>query len=254
MSHEATRAHYETLLAPIYRWVLGDFAAALARSRLELEGLGIGRAREGARGLDLGAGLGLQSIPLHELGYRVTAVDSSRELLAELRRECPEISVVERDITDPRGTGETYAVIVCMGDTLTHLASRDEVDAVLARASAALEPGGVVALTFRDYVAPVRESVERFILVRADESRIHTCCLDYGDERVRVTDLVHERKDAAWSLRASAYDKLRLSHDWVAERLRAHGVSVTRAESSIGRIAVVARKAPSGSAGGAYFT
>jgi SAM-dependent methyltransferase len=245
MTHGATRAHYETLLAPIYRWMLGDFAAALARSRLELEGLGIRRAREGARALDLGAGLGLQSIPLHELGYRVLAVDSSRELLAELRRDCPDVSAQEAELTElARITAEKYAVIVCMGDTLTHLASREEVDAVLAAACAALEPEGTLALTFRDYVAPVRESVDRFILVRADEDRIHTCCLDYAGEYVRVTDLVHERTAAAWSLRASAYEKLRLPHDWVAERLRARGVIVTRAESSGGRVAIVARRAP----------
>ena len=245
MTHAATRAHYETLLAPIYRWMLGDFAAALARSRLELAALGIGRAREGARGLDLGAGLGLQSIPLHELGYRVTAVDSSRELLAELRRDCPQVLALEGDLADfARIAAEKYAVIVCMGDTLTHLASHTEVDSVLAAAATELEPGGTLALTFRDYVAPVRESVDRFILVRADDARIHTCCLDYGSERVRVTDLVHERNGADWSLRASAYEKLRLSADWVAERLRAHGMAVTLAESSGGRIGVVARSEP----------
>jgi SAM-dependent methyltransferase len=247
VTHAATRAHYETLLAPIYRWMLGDFAAALARSRVELRGLGVGRAREGARGLDLGAGLGLQSIPLHELGYRVTAVDSSRELLGELRRECPGVVTLEADLLDlARVARDQYAVVVCMGDTLTHLASQAEVDSVLAAAAAALEPGGALVATFRDYVAPVRESVERFILVRADENRVHTCCLDYGSERVRVTDLLHERAGGEWSLRASAYEKLRLSHAWVAERLRAHGLGVTRAESNGGRASVVARREPAG--------
>lgn len=243
MSHATTRAHYEALLAPIYRWMLGDVAQALARSRLELETLGIGRAGEGARGLDLGAGLGLQAIPLHELGYRVTAVDASRELLAELARDCPAVTTVSGDLgeLDRLVTG-TYAVVVCMGDTLTHLASRDEVDGLLATACALLDPGGTFALTFRDYMAPVRESVDRFILVRADDARIHTCCLDYGSEHVRVTDLVHERQAETWTLRASAYDKLRLAHGWVAERLRAHGVNVVRSEARGGRVAIVAQK------------
>jgi SAM-dependent methyltransferase len=242
MTHGATRAHYETLLAPIYRWMLGDFGAALARSRREFEALGIGPAREGERALDLGAGLGLQSIPLHELGYRVTAVDSSRELLAELARDCPDVLVLAADLMElARSVTERYALVVCMGDTLTHLATPDEVDSVLAAASATLEPGGTLVLTFRDYVAPVREAVDRFILVRADDARIHTCCLDYGAEHVRVTDLVHERHAAEWALRASAYDKLRLAPAWVAERLRAHGMTVTRAESSAGRVAIVAR-------------
>ncbi|HTQ04350.1 MAG TPA: methyltransferase domain-containing protein [Polyangiaceae bacterium] len=244
MTHAATRAHYQTLLAPIYRWMLGDFAAALARSRLELDTLGIGPAGSGARALDLGAGLGLQAIPLHELGYRVTAVDSSDELLAELHRDCPAVSLVTGDLAElGRIATESYAVIVCMGDTLTHLASLEEVDAVLAAACAVLAPSGVLALTFRDYVAPVRESVDRFILVRADESRIHTCCLDYGVSHVRVTDLLHERNAGTWALRASAYDKVRLAHGWVAERLRAHGADSVRAESSGGRITVVARGA-----------
>ncbi len=247
MTHDATRAHYETLLAPIYRWMLGDFAAVLARSRVELENLGIGPAEAGARALDLGAGLGLQAIPLHELGYQVTALDSSPELLAELHRDCPDAAIVTGDLSElGRSVSGTYAVVVCMGDTLTHLASLAEVDALLAAACALLAPDGLFALTFRDYVAPVRESVDRFILVRADDRRILTCCLDYGTEHVAVTDIVHERTDAAWTLRASAYEKLRLSHGWVAERLRAYGAKVVRAESTAGRIAIVARRERSG--------
>ena len=240
---DAMRAHYETLLSPIYRWMLGDFASALQRSRAELEGLGIGRAREGARGLDLGAGLGLQTVPLAELGYRMTAIDTSRELLAELSAECPGASTVVGDLLDVATLApDSYDVIVCMGDTLTHLPSRQDVERVLLALPSRLSPGGALALTFRDYASRIRESTDRFILVRADDGRILTCCLDFEPERVRVTDIVHERTKESWVLRASEYKKLRLSREWVTEQLAQLGLTVTLSATEAGKITIVARR------------
>src|SRR5262252_1466030 len=123
---DRTRLHYSTLLAPIYRWMLGDFPSAIERSRAELGELGVGAARQGARALDLSAGLGLQTIPLVELGYEVTAVDGSEKLLSELSAVCPAAHVVRADLATLSDvvTG-TFDVAVCMGDTLTHLGSEE---------------------------------------------------------------------------------------------------------------------------------
>lgn len=242
---DAMRAHYETLLSPIYRWMLGDLSSAFGRSRAELEGLGIGRAREGARGLDLGAGLGLQTAPLAALGYRMTAIDTSQELLSELSARCPEASTVVGDLLDVSTLApDTYDVIVCMGDTLTHLPSREGVERLLVALPSKLSPGGTLALTFRDYASRARESTDRFILVRADEGRILTCCLDFEPERVRVTDIVHERTPEGWVLRASEYKKLRLSREWVTERLGELGLTVTLSATEAGKITIVARRNP----------
>jgi hypothetical protein len=100
------------------------------------------------------------------------------------------------------------------GDTLTHLPSLSDVERVLAGVCARLATGGILVLTFRDYASGVRTGADRFVLVHAGADRILTCCLDYGSDRVFVTDVVHERDGEKWSLRASAYEKLRLSRDW----------------------------------------
>jgi hypothetical protein len=113
---------------------------------------------------------------------------------------------------------------------------------LLADAVAQLAPGGALVLTFRDYASRALEGAERFILVRADERRILTCCLDYAADRVQVTDLVHELGPTGWSLRASSYPKLRLDCDWVRALVEAHGCSVNRAEAAGGRITIVARR------------
>jgi SAM-dependent methyltransferase len=224
--------------------MLGDFASALERSQKELEGLGLDPAPEGARGLDLGAGLGLQTIPLVRLGYRMTAIDASAELLSELSVACPEANVVCGDLRDADTLApDAYDVIVCMGDTLTHLPSREEVAHLLSSACRKLSRHGALALTFRDYASRVRESTDRFILVRADADRILTCCLDYGPERVQVTDIVHERSGADWALSASAYPTLRLSREWVTEQLDHNGLMVTFSTTDAGKISVVARRA-----------
>jgi SAM-dependent methyltransferase len=240
---DRTKLHYSTLLAPIYRWMLGDFPSAIERSRAELGELGVGAARQGARALDLGAGLGLQTIPLVELGYEVTAVDSSEALLSELSAACPQARTVRADLAaeDEYFTG-TYELIVCMGDTLTHLHSNDEVRTVLEAASAHLAPGGLLILTFRDYTGPPRLSTDRFILVRGDLERVLTCFLEYGADRILVTDVVHERSAGRWSLRASEYEKLRLAPSAVATELSALGLTVDRCDSIEGRVAIAARR------------
>lgn len=240
---DSMRAHYRTFLAPIYRWMLGDPETALARSRAELASLGIGPAAPGARALDLGAGTGSQSIPLAELGYEVTAIDASTELLAELRGRDPEVITREGDIRDLAElvTGE-FDVIVCMGDTLTHLPSKSAVERTLAAARNKLAPSGKLALTFRDYASRTLEGDDRFILVRGDEQRILTCFLDYSTDTVQVTDILHERGEAGWGMRKSTYAKLRLSLDWLCERLEANGCVIISSASEAGRISVVAQR------------
>jgi SAM-dependent methyltransferase len=238
-----TQAHYELLLAPIYRWMLGDFAAAVRRSAAELQAFGIVTAGPGATALDLGAGPGLHSLPLSEAGYRVTAIDSSASLLAELQAARSDVTCVALDLRDLNTLAPaSYDVIVCMGDTLTQLGSEADVERLIGEACTKLALGGTLVFTFRDYASRVRESTERFILVRADADRILTCCLDYDVDRVRVTDIVHERGSAGWTMRASEYQKLRLSAGWVRARIEASGATVTRLDATEGRIAIVARR------------
>jgi len=88
----------------------------------------------------------------------------------------------------------------------------------------------------------VRSSTERFLLVRSDAERILTCCLDYRNDRVVVTDIVHQKSAEGWRLTASEYPKLRLSRELVTHLLEANGAKLVRSESKAGSIAIVARR------------
>ena len=236
--------HYDRLLAEHYTWMSGDFAEKVSEQRALLSSLGLPRSGS-RRALDLGSGPGFQSIALAELGYEVTALDTSRKLLAELtdRKGSLPIAAVEADIAAGLPMIEPgVEVALCMGDTLTHLSSKDDVLRLFTEVHRLLAPGGRFVLGFRDLTAELR-GTDRFIPVRSDSHRIMTCFLEYEPETVIVHDLIHVRDGEDWVLRKSSYRKLRLAPDWVAARLTACGFAVQRAEP-IGRMSVIVADRP----------
>lgn len=223
-------AHYENHLAPVYTWMAGGVGPALARGEREVAALvaarGHGLHRVGTA-VDLGAGFGMHAIPLARRGARVLAVDTSALLLAELEAHAvglPVHTVVDDLLGFERHLEGPADLILCMGDTLTHLPDPGTVDALAVHVARALRPGGRFVATFRDYTA-VRTGTARFIPVRSDADRILTCFLEYGPESVEVHDLLHERNGEGWRFSVSAYRKLRLWPEGVCAALRAAGLS-----------------------------
>lgn len=224
--------HYDDLLAEHYIWMSGPFFDKVAEQRTLFEGLGIAPCGS-LRALDLGCGPGYQAIALAELGFEVTAMDTSEKLLAQLAAHKASLPIVAREarIEDLRKFAQPgFSLAVCMGDTLTHLESKDSVCRLFDDVRHLLEPGGRLVLAFREFTAALT-GLDRFIPVRSDGSRIMTCFLEYEPETVIVHDLVHIRRDEGWDLKKSSYRKLRLSTDWVADRLLECGLDVRLAET-----------------------
>jgi 2-polyprenyl-3-methyl-5-hydroxy-6-metoxy-1,4-benzoquinol methylase len=224
--------------------MVGDIDAALSRSEAELRALPL-PSKPGASAIDLGAGFGLHAIPLARLGFSTVAIDAYDPLLQELasRRGSLPIRTLCANLLDFRAHADTPVdVIVCMGDTLTHLPDQSAVASLLRDVAASLEADGLFVATFRDYVsAPLRDDA-RFILVRGDAERMLTCFLEYADTTVTVHDLLHQRENGSWRLRVSSYPKLRLAPQWVAEHLRALGFSVGTDAAAGGMARILARK------------
>lgn len=235
--------HYQTHLGPVYSWMLGDLDAAFARSAAEIDDLPLPAARGGA--VDLGAGLGLHSLPLATRGFDVVAVDNCQVLLDELRargKSLP-ITIHNADLLEfQRFSRKQAQIIVCMGDTLTHLPELWAVDSLLSTVAGSLPRAGVFATTFRDYATRPLEGEQRFILVRADADRIMTCFLEYQDHRVMVHDLLQQKEHGRWRQAVSSYPKLRLAPAWVMVKLSALGFSVKRDTSPGGMVRIVAVK------------
>jgi SAM-dependent methyltransferase len=231
---QSAGAHYQTHLGPIYSWMLGDLKAAFARAAAEIDELKLGPAA-GAPAVDLGAGLGLHALPLARRGFKVTAIDSCQVLLDELQLQGGGLPIVvhNADLLDFRShVKERPAVILCMGDTLTHLPSMKSVESLLGSVAGSLASAGVFATTFRDYATKTLEGDARFIPVRADELRILTCFLEYAGEHVTVYDVLNSKEQDRWRQSVSSYPKLRLAPEWVVAKLTELGFSGVRRDST----------------------
>lgn len=238
------KEHYDQQLAAIYSWMSGGSEAAIERNRLLFRQLGVEKVTRGLA-VDLGAGAGFQSVPLAELGFSVVALDFSQQLLAELRERADGLPIrtVQDDLLNfERHTDEQARLIVCMGDTLTHLESKDSVQSLLSSVGRALDRGGMLVLTFRDYVSAELHGPDRFIPVRSDESKILTCFVEYKGDVVEVHDLLYRKEGSAWKLNVSSYPKLRLDKDWVSGRLAEAGLRLIRNDVAQGMVIIIAGK------------
>jgi SAM-dependent methyltransferase len=235
--------HYEELLADYYSWMSGGRDRELEQNRKFFEAHQVRPVRS-AIAVDLGAGCGFQSIPLSQLGFSVIAVDSSAKLLAVLRQNAQGLSIhpIHEDLLEfPRHCPDPVELVVCMGDTLTHLHSRPAIRRLLRKTFKVLEPGGRLILTFRN-LSVALYGLDRFISVRNDADTIFTCFLEYEKNHVKVHDLIYERKDGRWDLKKSFFRKIRIAPGWVAEVLEALGFKMETFDLRNAGVCIIARK------------
>lgn len=235
--------HYDTHLAEHYSWLFGGLPERVSENKALFVELGIAPSAS-KRALDVGAGTGFQTLPLAELGFEITAVDLSKSLLAELAANAKGLPIrtVCDDILHFVASAEgNLELVVCMGDTLTHLSSFGDVQRLFRETFRLLAPGGRFIVAFRDFT---RELVgpARFIPVRADASTVFTCFLEYEGDHVRVYDVIHRRSFDGWEMKVSDYKKLRIAPDWAEKRLRETGFEVERSEDRRGMRTIVVRK------------
>jgi SAM-dependent methyltransferase len=242
----SVKDHYDEFLAEQYLWMTGGFDRNAGEYRDFFARHAIRPAR-GGTAIDLGAGCGFASIPLAEAGFSVVAVDFCRPLLDELRHRAqgPGIETAAGDIADfAIWAGRNPELIVCTGDTLTHLADTGTVRDLVRQCHAELVPGGTLVLMFRDYTAEPEGGTD-VIPVRRDIERIFLCRLVYLPDRVLITDILYDRRSGTWVRTASEYDKLRLAPAEARKMLLEAGFRITALAPENGMIVMVAEKPPS---------
>ncbi len=221
--------HYDNHLAPIYSWMVGDFDAACVQADKFYDDLELPNGN-GRIAVDLGCGHGVHSVPLARRGYHVLSIDTSAHLLNELKSAAGDLPIqtIAADLTgfSVHLESEYASLIACMGDTLTHLPSIEAINALIRDAARKLMPDGLLTCSFRDYSTHELTGADRFIPVRSDDRRIHTCFLDFRSESVLVHDIVHSLIDSSWQTSISAYPKLRLHPDSLVSTAESHGLTL----------------------------
>ena len=221
-------AHYDALLAERYTWMMGGPSACQSSARALLDAAGIA-ANEGDVALDLGAGGGYHARALAERGFEVIAVDTSAGLLHELSEFCAGFGVtpVQADLLDDRvyRRRAPFALILCLGDTLAHLSTHDDVKRLIEQSGNLLTPGGKLVVQFRE--PPTDMSPQNSVFTtRSERDRIMECVLHFWPDRIWVTDIVHEWVGGTWRSMRGTYPKLRLTVDEIVEQARVAGLGI----------------------------
>ncbi|TGK36617.1 class I SAM-dependent methyltransferase [Leptospira andrefontaineae] len=206
---QTSKSHYENFLEEKYSWMLGDLSAK-EKDQLELfRSFGISPQGNGVA-WDLGAGSGIQSIPLEDLGFQVLAIDFSEKLLSEIKNRKPDTKIRTK-VADIRSRdlyqGVSPEILLCMGDTITHLESEKDWENTVSLWSSFLSSGSKLILGYRDlsYGTPGDKSI---FVVRSEESQIFSCQLQFAQDKVDITDIFHEKTDKGWTVSSSSYNKL----------------------------------------------
>lgn len=103
-----------------------------------------GGSKENKELLDLACGSGGLSLPLKNLGYKVTGCDLSPEMLTEAAGKSDEIRWLCLDMTD-LPFKEQFDFVICGLDSLNHLESAEKIEAAFKSVYSALRSGGVFA-------------------------------------------------------------------------------------------------------------
>ena len=221
------KEHYDNHLADFYSWMIGDFEKGknffkdfCIKNKIE--------PIKTENAIDLGAGNGIQSIALGELGFKVMSVDFNEKLLSELKLKIGALPIrlIEDDIRNIKTfTDSSVDLLICCGDTISHLGTFEQLDNLIQDCYDLLNTSGNLILSFRDYSIALSDT-QRFIPVKSDDNRILTCVIDYKDDKITVTDLLHEKNNGIWSQKISSYDKLRIRTDSIINMAKTIGFSV----------------------------
>jgi 2-polyprenyl-3-methyl-5-hydroxy-6-metoxy-1,4-benzoquinol methylase len=222
------KQHYDRHLGNFYSWMMGDLDQKREEHRKYFQSLNLD-PKSGSVAFDLGCGHGIQSLALADIGFRVLAVDFNAQLLNELKlnRQERTIETVNADLHQfLKGVHEKAGVIVCMGDTLTHLENLKSIEQLFISAHQQLLNNGKLVLSFRDLTTELMHE-QRFIPVKSADEKILTCFLEYFPDHVMVHDILHEKENGKWIQKISAYPKLRISERTITEMLIQTGFIVT---------------------------
>ena len=107
--------------------------------------------KEGDAVLDVGCGPGLKAKYLNSIGFKITGIDFSEEMIAIAKKNSPSSDFEVKDITKPLGFTEKFDGIFAHA-VLLHI-PKQEIKSVLQNLSAVLNSGGYLYVSVKELQA-----------------------------------------------------------------------------------------------------
>ena len=131
----------------------------------------------GGGALELAIGTGRVAVPLAERGVRVTGIELSPDMTAQLRRKVDAIPVEVGDMTTARVEG-TFSLVYLVFNSINNVTTQEGQVDVFATAAAHLEPGGFFVV---EVGTPNTQALEVFDL---SDTHVGIDELDFDTQRL----------------------------------------------------------------------
>lgn len=142
----------------------------------------LARLEPGMRFLDVGCGTASLGVALGERGIEAWGVDPDPGLLARVpdrvrsRHLCGSMTDLAAF-----AEGATYSMLACVGNTLPHARSREEMKGVLGEFGKVLDPGGLCVIQTLNYDRILARGIVSLPLLRAGSATLERTCRIHSD-------------------------------------------------------------------------
>jgi glycine/sarcosine N-methyltransferase len=200
-------------LAEDYHLIFADWERSMAYQAEVLEALLREHDRPVRRVLDAACGIGMQALPLARAGYDVTATDVSAAAVDRCAREAARRGLLmQTAVNDMRSLGAgRFDAVIAFDNALPHLLTDHDLGLACASLHRALEPGGLLLASIRDYDAILVDRPPGE-LPRAHGDHIVVQLWEWTeDERYTLRHLILTRGNGTWrgTERRTTYRALR---------------------------------------------
>ncbi|MBN1447881.1 MAG: methyltransferase domain-containing protein [Bacteroidetes bacterium] len=157
--------------------------------------------------VDMGCGTGVHAVALAQLGWDVTAVDVSAEMLERARghakRHGRDIRFLQGDFLQPLPVASTE-LLLCLGNSLPHLPSREALGNVLTYWRTLLATKGRVIIQLLNYERILAEQ-ERIVNIRRERERIIVRFYDFLPDALQfnILTIIERTSSPEHSLRST---------------------------------------------------
>ena len=146
---------------------------------------------------DMGCGTGVHALALASLGVDVLGIDISRQMLvraADHAKDAPGMTFMQGDFLSPHlSRTSPRDAIFCVGNTLPHVESGDELTRILRYWKTCLAPGGHIFVQLLNY-RRILETRERIVGVRQAGDVTTVRFYDFTEPRITF-NILTIRKD-----------------------------------------------------------
>lgn len=145
--------------------------------------------------LDLAAGTGTQAIQLAKKGYDVTAIDSSEQMISIMKEKVLEEQVslqcIRLDMEKIQElTISAYDSIICIGNSIVHLNSVEEIRQMVTDIFKLLESDGTFIVQIVNYDRILEQNIKELPLIKRDEGITFQRTYEFSNDKIQFSGVL----------------------------------------------------------------